>query len=215
MARVNKVNFIYESLKEQIVSGALQSDKMLTEADLAARYNVSRSTAKKALLMLEGDGLLVIEKNKSARLYDVSLEEVSSYLELRAVLEGYIVQNAVATITAADIEKMGELLEVMTEHINNKELLAYVKCNQEFHNVIFEACTNPTAIKMVLQLKNLLRKYNAKTILVPGRDKSSLAEHVQIFEAIKEHDAKKANEKMQQHILNLKKTFEDNVELLC
>ena len=214
MQRNNKAFEIYQSMKDKIVSGSFISSKDLTENSIAQKYQVSRSTVKKALLMLESEGLLILEKNKGARLYDLSLHEVCSLLELRSVLEGYIIWNAQDHITDKDLEEMQSIIRDMEEKVANNQILDYIKDNGRFHDIIFHACTNAEAIKMADQLKNKSRKYNGKTILIPGRLMASMNEHEEILAALKAHDKEKAKEAMEQHILNLKSTFETYAELL-
>lgn len=205
---------IYEDLKEKIISNVFLPQKSFTEVALAAQYRVSRNTAKKALMMLESDGLVCIEKNKSAQINDRSLEEVTSLLELRGVLEAYIIKNAVKLITDKQVGELEVLLEQMKVYVDKRELLLYLQCDAQFHGVLYGACSNPTAIKMASQVKNLLRKYSTRTILVPGRDIGSYTEHVAIFKAVKKRDAEEAGQCMLAHIANLQKTFTDNAGLL-
>lgn len=205
---------VYESLKEKIINNALPTNEALTETEIASQYGVSRNTAKKALLMLSNDGLVSLEQYKSAQIHERSLEEVVSLLELREVLEAYIVKNAVHYISHQDTEKLHKILERMHAHVEKHELREYVQCNYEFHDIIFNACHNHMAIKMTMQVKNLLRKYSLKTILIPMRDQASYEEHMAIYEAIRQKDADAAAAAMQIHISNLKKTFEENVDLL-
>lgn len=210
----NRAAEVYAALKKQILSGLIVSDKALTEARLSEQFGVSRNTAKKALLMLENDGLLIMEDSKTPRLFNVSLQEVSSLLDLRALLESYIVENAVPNFDKTDIAKLDQYLEEMRVYVEKRELLQYVKCNHRLHEIIYSNCGNKVALRMLTQLKDLLRKYNAKTILVPGRDVESLQEHIRVVDAIKAGDAAEASLRMKEHVLNLKRTFEQNIELL-
>ncbi len=214
MQRNNKANEIYQSLKNRILSGKYISPKDLTEISIANSYQVSRSTVKKALLMLESDGLLILEKNKGAKLYDLSLHEVCSMLELRSVLEGYIVWNATDHLSEKDLEDLEKNIRDMEKNVADNQILEYIKCNARFHDIIFKACTNAEAVKMTEQLKNKSRKYNGKTILIPGRLTASLNEHKEILKALRDRNKTLAKEKMEQHILNLKATFETYAELL-
>ena len=68
MAEDTKSSRIYEELKNEISRGTYPPAFALTESELAGRFNVSRNTIKKALLMLESDGLVTMENNKSARI---------------------------------------------------------------------------------------------------------------------------------------------------
>lgn len=205
---------VYNSLKESILNGTYSPSESLKEMDLAQQYKVSRNTIKKCLLMLEKKGLVVIELNKGAKVRSYSLSEVLNFFELRAVLEGFIIKLAVPALKSDDIKHLEGILKTMKQHFNEKQLIEYSKCNQEFHSIIHKSCPNELAVEMSQTLKNQMSKYNTKTILVPGRSNESLAEHQAILDAIKANDADLAELKMKQHILNVRKTFEDNFSLL-
>lgn len=205
---------IFKDLRDQITKGAYPPAFSLTEVDLAQKYGVSRNTIKKSLMMLENEGLVSIERNKGAKVRVYSLDEVLEFLEVREELEGFIIRNAVKTITDQQIRWMEDLLGQMKQLLDQKNLLAYSQCNQEFHKIIYAACTNRTAVDVTIQLKNQMRKYNTKTILVPGRDVCSYDEHVKILEAVKARDAETAELYMRIHIRNVYKTFQNNYALL-
>ena len=95
-----------------------------------------------------------------------------------------------------------------------KNLIEYSNCNRQFHSIIYDACTNRTAVNLTLSLKEQMKKYNGKTIFAPGRDDASLAEHTRILEAIKNKDEKTAELYMRIHIRNVASTFKSYYSLL-
>ena len=210
----NQTLDVYKSLKENIIKGFYSPSESLPELELSKQYGVSRNTIKKALLMLEKECLVVIEINKGAKVRSYSLEEVLEYLELRSCLEGFIIRKAVPVITEEIIEYLEHILATMKQHYDNHELVAYSECNQRFHGLIYDACPNKTAVEMTQNLKNQMRKYNTKTILIPGRDRQSFSEHSAILDAIKNRDAELAEALMVRHVNNVKATFQNNYALL-
>jgi DNA-binding GntR family transcriptional regulator len=164
--------------------------------------------------MLEKESLVTIELNKGAKVRSYSLNEVLEFLELRSCLEGFIIRNAVPAITEEQLLDLEKTLNIMKQYYENHELLLYSQNNQIFHQTIYDACPNRTAVNMTINLKNQMRKYNTKTILIPGRDNQSFSEHHAIFEAVKNRDAELAQALMSRHILNVRKTFEENFTLL-
>lgn len=189
MVKANQTTIVYENLKKRIEQGFYSPAESLPEVELTKEYNVSRNTIKKALLMLEKDAFVTIEQNKGAKVRSYSKTEVLEYLELREELEGFIVRLAVSHFDQKALEKLEGLLNEMAAHKASSNLLAYSACNQKFHNIIYDVCPNRTTIDVTVRLKNQMRKYNGKTILVPGRDERSYEEHCAIFEAIKQKDA--------------------------
>jgi DNA-binding GntR family transcriptional regulator len=210
----NQTTEVYNSLKNKIIKGEYFPSESLPEQELSNQYGVSRNTIKKVLLMLEKERLVTIELNKGAKVRSYSLSEVLEFLELRAFLEGFITRKAVPAITDEQIAELSNILKIMKGHYDNQQLLLYSQNNQLFHNIIYIACPNRTAVEMTINLKNQMSKYNTKTILVPGRDSQSFAEHSAIYDAIKNRDPELAEALMVRHISNVRKTFEENYTLL-
>ncbi|KUO75821.1 MAG: hypothetical protein APF77_09110 [Clostridia bacterium BRH_c25] len=210
----NQTMEVYESIKNKIHKGEYSPSESLREQDLSNQYGVSRSTIKKSLLLLEKEGLVTIEMNKGAKVRSYSLEEVLEYLELRASLEGFIIRRAVPTISEEQISKLEETLKLMKKHYDNNELVHYSQCNLIFHQVIYDACPNRTAVDLTINLKNQMRKYNTKTILIPGRSSQSYSEHSSILEAIKSRDDELAEALMLRHVNSVRRIFKENYSLL-
>lgn len=214
MTRENATTIVYKNLKKRIEEGYYSPAESLPEIELANEYNVSRNTIKKALLMLEKDAFVTIEQNKGAKVCSYSKREVLEFLELREELEGFILRLAIPYFNETTIARLEELMAQMYEHKTNSDLMAYSLCNRKFHAVIYDICPNRTAVDVTIRLKNQMRKYNSKTILIPGRDEHSYQEHLKILDAIKKKDAAEAETCMRQHIRNVRNTFEEYYTLL-
>ena len=214
MPRTNQTTIVYEKLKERIERGDYSPAVSLPEIELAEEYDVSRNTIKKALLMLENDDLVTIEQNKGAKVRSYSKTEVLDFLELRVELEGFIVRRAVPCFTQKDIRELESIYKQMKERHEEHDLMGYSALNQQFHALIYHVCPNKTAMDLLVRLKNQMRKYNAKTILVPGRGEQSFKEHGEILEAIKQGDVAAAEACMRDHVGNVRKIFEEYYSLL-
>lgn len=211
---MSRTETVYNSLKNMIISGEFQPSESLPEQELSRKFDVSRSTIKKVLLMLESENLVSIEPNKGAKVRSYSMDEVLEFLELRATLEGFILRKAVPVISEEGIKEMEDTLRVMKEFYDNHKLIEYSMNNQTFHNVIYDSCPNRIAVEMTKTLKTQMSKYNTKTILIPGRDTQSYAEHSAILDAIRNRDAELAEALMVRHIMNVRKTFRENYKFL-
>ena len=214
MAKVNQTTMVYEKLKERIEAGDYSPAESLTEIDLANEYGVSRNTIKKALLMLENDAYVTIEPNKGAKVRSYSKSEILDFLELRVELEGFIIRLAVPAFSQEDIEKLDQIFTAMLQCQESNDLLGYSAHNREFHDVIYRACPNKTATEFLVRLKGQMRKYDSKTILIPGRGGHSCEEHKRILEAVKARDVRTAEALTREHIANVRKVYEEYYSLL-
>lgn len=205
---------VYNALKEKIINGALSPAESLPEAELAAQHGVSRNTIKKALLMLESEGLVTIEQNKGAKVRAYSKREVLEYLEVREALEGILIRQTVPLITNKEIQALENYLTEMRQYNVEGQLLEYSQCNRKFHQIIYDACPNRTLADIIVNLKNQMRKYGNKTVLIPGRCEYGLAEHAAIVDALCERDTQKAEIAVCRHIRSVHQVFDQYFDLL-
>ena len=214
MAVQNQTIHVYEALKKKIEDGSCSPGESLREAALAQEYGASRNTIKKAVLMLENDGYVTVELNKGAKVRNYSKAEVLEFLELREVLEGFVISLAARDISDESLQKLKEKLDEMEKRKANGDLLGYSSLNREFHAIIYDACPNRMAVDMLLKLKNQMKKYNSKSVLVPGRSDHSFEEHTAIFQALSLHDAGAAQRLMQLHIHNVRDIYDQYYSML-
>lgn len=204
----------YQFIKEKILDGSYRPSQKLTEIELSEVIGVSRNTIKKALLKLEQENLVEIEKNKGAFIKSFTLEEMINYLEIREVLEGLVTRTATKNISDIELEKLEEILEQMYLYLKQNQFDEYSNLNKEFHQIIYQASKNPQAVKILNVIRTQLSRYHFRTILIPGRNESSFQEHKRIFEALKIRDEKLSQEAVTDHIANVRTTIKENFSLL-
>jgi DNA-binding GntR family transcriptional regulator len=205
---------VFQELRQRILEGIFRPAESLTEVTLAAEFGVSRNTVRKALLKLESENLVVIEENKRARVRFFSVEEVMQYLEVREVLEGFVIRQSVPFIGKPELERMEAILIEMKECLADSDFLQYSRRNWGFHEVAYQVCPNRPAVDMVMVIRNQLKRYNIKTVLVPGRGKESFNEHRGILFALEKRDADKAEKLMREHLSNMRMVLRRHFELL-
>jgi DNA-binding GntR family transcriptional regulator len=210
----DQTSHTHQEIRQRILDGVFRPCEPLTEVSLAAELGVSRNTIRKALLKLESENLVVIEENKRARVRSFTLQEVMQYLDVREVLEGFVVRQSVPFLGSAEVAEMRTILGEMKSCIDSHDLLQYSRHNQRFHDVIYRACPNRPAVEMTTVIKNQLKRHNLKTILVRGRGEDSLKEHRKIVAAIDRQDADEAEKAMRTHIANLRTVLLNHYELL-
>lgn len=205
---------VHREIRKRILDGVLRPSESLTESALAEELGVSRNTVRKALLKLESEKLVIIEENKRARVRWFSIQEVMQHLEIRELLEGFMIRQSIPFLGDAEIEEMRAILSEMQRCLEVRDLLQYSRHNGRFHDVIYRVCPNRPAVEMTMAIKNQLKRYNIKTILIQGRGDDSLDEHSKILSAIERRDAEDAETMMRRHIANLRTVLQNHFDLL-
>ena len=215
---------LYENVIEQIMNLIKNNelkpgDKLPPERELAAKLSISRGSLREAFRVLESRGLIKskpgggrfvreIRKNGRNNTENIILSlEKSSILELleaREMFEVEIVELAAQRATAEDIELIKEALN----KINEEEELKHGKeteSDTEFHLAIASASHNFVFVNIIKLHLDLLKDTREKTWQIPRRREEQQKEHRAIFQAIKEHNTKKAHEAMLRHLRKIEK----------
>lgn len=79
---------VYQSIREEILSGDFQEGEELVEASLGEKMGVSRTPVREALRQLALEDLVEIIPNKGAFVKGIAAEDVEDIYLIRSKLEG-------------------------------------------------------------------------------------------------------------------------------
>lgn len=186
----------YEQIREAIASGELRPLTRLVEADLCERYGATRPAVRNALIRLEQEGLIEQEKNRSARVRQVSPEEAVEIYQARSLLESYAAGIAASKITPDEIAYLDKLIvQAETSNVNDA-----VVAETAFHQKILDIAGHHTVIRLCGSLHGHLLRYHHYTKLVQDWSEASPCEHREILDALRAGDPKAAEASMRSHL---------------
>ena len=80
------VETVAQQIRQSILAGERPAGSRLVEAELTTEYGVARHSLRAALRVLAGEGIVVIETNRGARVARLTAEAVVALYELRTAL---------------------------------------------------------------------------------------------------------------------------------
>jgi DNA-binding GntR family transcriptional regulator len=199
----------YERLREEIVSGRLQPNERLVEADLVQLLGSGRSAVRTALVRLEQEGLVEREPNRGAKVRLVDEHEAAEILESRMVLEGLAARQAAKNADPAQVEELREIIREMRSLLDAGDLLGASDLNARLHGRLLEIADNATVARLVATLSSQLVRFQYRTILLPGRAEQSHLEHRAIVEAVADGDADAAEQAVRDHLAHVVEALRD------
>ena len=197
----------YHQLREAIVSGQYHPNERLVEAAIAQRIGAGRTAVRAALVRLDQEGLVEIERNRGARVRLISDREALEIEEVRAALEGMLARRAAARVSAEDLSALHQVIDEMRERVEAGDSIGYSELNATFHQRIWTAADHPTASHLLGSMKSQGIRFQYQTALRPGRAQRSLGEHEAIFAALKGHDEDGAEMAMREHLAEVLDTL--------
>lgn len=197
MAYQSAASRIAETLRTEILHGAIAPGSRMSQLSIAERFAVSRIPVRDALQMLAGEGLVHPTSNATAVVIGMSVPELQELYELREAVEPLATRIAVPKVGRADILMMRKQMSVMED---SKEAPIWLAANAEFHGAIYKLAGRPRMIELVEQLRRLTDRYLHMHLEVIGQTEHLHAEHAAILQAVESGDAVLAAQLTKEHL---------------
>lgn len=190
-------DLIADTLRDEILRGAVAPGQALRQEELADRFGVSRLPVRDALLRLEAQGLVHVYPNRGAFVISLSADDVREIYDLRILLEGDLLERAVPRMTADDWRRIDAAHAHATRTAGAPE---WVEGDWRFHRALYEPGGRPRHLAMIESLRATVARYSTAYSALPGRTAEWLADHDAILEACRARAAVAARRRLEAHL---------------
>ena len=196
---------VYDTLRRAILDGMLRPGQRLIEEDLARELASSRTPVREALIMLEFEGLAQ-RSRRGLEVRTFNRDELKDIYDIRAVLEGYLVECAAGRVTPPDADELSAICAEAEERYRagfstqGEQVWWFVQSNRRFHDRIARMVANAKLATMVRDVADLPLLYKAVFWLSPEHVRLSLHYHQTIARAIVERDSSRGALVMREHM---------------
>ena len=145
---------VYNGIYEEIIKGDLKSGDIITEKQVIARYGISRSPVREALICLCDENVLCSIPRAGYQVVSFSYSELKQLTEARLLLELYLLEKSFSALTD---EKVRQLADACEQHTKNAEANSFIQIwydNIDFHLLLASFAENKFLASM---LRKLLR----------------------------------------------------------
>jgi len=210
---------VADSIRQAIFSGQLlPGHKLPSEREMATEYMTSRVALREGLRALENEGLISVRRGSRGGAFVANFDntfralkdslntvvklgqaESANLTEVRRLLEPQIAQLASSRATAADLEAMEAVVAAQEAELRIGKLSR--RYDMEFHRCLVRAVHNPVLSVVVNAINDSLRESIFRSKLKHGMRAKVVAHHRAIFEAIRNHNAVRAQKLMSEHVI--------------
>jgi DNA-binding GntR family transcriptional regulator len=190
---------LLDKLRMAIYRGELAPAQRLVESELAQTYDTSRGAVREALALLQNEGLVTRQRNRSAWVRPITIEEAIEILECRGVVEGMCAAKAAAQATKADHEDLRKMAGEMVDAVKNGDVLTDSRVSDQVHAKIREIAGQQTAAGIIDRLRHQGVRYQFHVSLLPGRLAQGAKEHLEIIDAVIAGDPATAEQLTRDH----------------
>jgi len=199
----------YEVIREKITSLELAPGAPIDEGRLAEELEMGLVPVREALNLLVHDHLVEVEPEAQGLFVSkVEIPDLQQISEVRMLLEPYCASQAAAHATADDIVVLEALSQEQRQIPQDQPKLLF-DLDHKFHQAIARAAKN----KFLAEILEDFYGYSKRAwfLILPhlGFLPAAVESHLDMVQAIKDHNAERASQIMQDHVGDFyKKVFE-------
>ncbi len=214
---------VTDAIKEIIETEGLQpGDRLYSEHQLSQKLEVSRSSIREAIRMLEVTGVVSVYQGKGIFINDPVEEEIPmkrwvvdntdllrEHFEVRLLIEPHAASVAAKKAGKKDIETLTSVYQDFCSNLEQGNISEAIASDSEFHVVIAKITKNRTLSVLMKTMAQTLNEGWIASLNTPGRLERTVIEHGKILKAIEEHRSNDAAQGVREHLTNALKDIQN------
>lgn len=142
-------DWVYRSLRGEIMHGELPPGQALTIRGVADRFEVSMTPAREAVRRLSAEGALTLSKTGRVSAPQLSNDRIEELAAIRALLEPELAARAQPRAHLALIERLDNINSACEQAIVKNDAVGYVRANLDFHRTLYLRAQAPAMLAML------------------------------------------------------------------
>ena len=197
----NATDRIKSDLAEKIGQGILVPGEPIDENEIAARYGVSKTPVREALLQLKAQSLVNSLPRGGMVVAKMDLAQLITLWEWLSEIEAIAVRFACERMSSGELEQLQQIHRLSKKYAEKEDWAGWEKSNKQFHDAIYTASRNPYLKQEISKVRVRTGVYRRHAFGALGRIHQSHAQHGEIIELLKARDSEGAAMAMRRHIL--------------
>ncbi|MET9431060.1 MULTISPECIES: GntR family transcriptional regulator [unclassified Streptomyces] len=198
---------VAHALRAALIAGELRPGEVHSAPGLAARFGVSATPVREAMLELAREGLVEPVRNKGFRVTEVSERDLDQYTQLRALIEVPTVGAVTGAATRRQLEELRPVAEEIVTRARDHDLIGYLDADRRFHLSLLALSGNDRLVETVGDLRKRSRLYGLTALDERGLLVASAQEHHELLDLMLAGDAAAAEACMARHLGHVRSTW--------
>jgi DNA-binding GntR family transcriptional regulator len=190
---------VYAMLRSEILTCVLEPGREVSEAELAERFDVSKTPVREALANLRSEGLVRTFPRRGYQVVPVTFGDMNELFDLRTILEAGAAELACQRITDAEIDNLNRLADVVYDRSEQPSLKRFIQANRDFHIAIAKASGNERLYHLLSRQIDELERFFYLGARLRDVSSETQSDHHVIVETLRKRDPAAAREIMIRH----------------
>lgn len=196
---------LYQAIRRGITSLQFAPGQLLSENELANRYNSSRTPVRDALKILEREGLVRISSRRKTMVAPLDLSAYRQAVFAREVMETAAAKEAAMLFHVDDEKRLSQMVSDQSKALQEGNVPLFDTLDLEFHRQIFGLGRLEHIAAVVDSLRGLTDRMRTThlTILTQYNHERVVDQHAAIADAIESGDVERAGAEMSAHVVSV------------
>jgi DNA-binding GntR family transcriptional regulator len=199
---------IHGLLRRDIIVGHLAPRAMLSEQEIAARFGISRTPVREAMIKLAEEGLVEIFPQYGSFVAPIKLPDVFNSQFAREALESAAVERAIERLDRGQDEELRAIIARQRSLLRPEHRDGFFRADEDMHMLILRIAGHAAAWRFVESAKAQMDRVRHIAIMLPRKQASILAEHEAVIDRMLGRDVRGAVEAMRVHLRGIFRTIE-------
>jgi DNA-binding GntR family transcriptional regulator len=204
-----RANWVDAKLRREILSGALAPGTKLRAEHLAETLGVSPTPLREAFQRLAGEGLVVIEPQRGARVAPIDQHDALELYDLRILLEPIAMGESLAHTDAAHAEEVADAYTRLAGPFD--DLAAALEAHRDFHLALLARCPNRRMLTLIGTLHDQSERYQA-AVTITSPDQPLVDNHRQLVDVFESGDSEAMTTLVAQHLAHARERIAEVVQ---
>lgn len=202
-----RVDDIFDYLREEILSLRLRPGDKISEADIAARFGVSRQPVRDAFSRLANLDLLLIRPQRATEVKRFSSREIEKSRFVRAAVEMEVLRRAAKNCDAHGAKQLDAAIVEQENAAKNQDVDGFGALDYQFHKALCQIAKVDYAFDVIMAEKAKVDRLCMLSLSKEQRMPELVTDHREIAEAVKANDPEGAVEVGIRHLSRLDETI--------
>ncbi|UOQ48396.1 GntR family transcriptional regulator [Gracilibacillus caseinilyticus] len=199
-ARGSSRDYVYNTIKAQIMNGEIAPGTKLSEKEISDKLNVSRTPVREAILKLNQEELLGVYPQIGTIVTKIDLKLVEEGRFIRENIEKAIVKEAAASMDEEALLQLETNLTLQEFSLEKESFQRLFELDDEFHQLLYTGCGKDRTWEMVKRMNIQFDRLRLLRLSVNHDWKIIVSQHREIFEAISAKDGLLAEKLVMDHL---------------
>nr|WP_321981508.1 GntR family transcriptional regulator [uncultured Cohaesibacter sp.] len=157
------VGHVYQTLHREIIELKIAPGSPIDELQLAARFSMSRTPIREALVRLAAEGLITTLPNRATIVSNIDFLNLSQFFDALTLMYRVTTRQAAANYEEDDLADINHWKDLYAKSVETRDVFEMISTNREFHLAIAKAGRNRYYVELFTRLldegRRILRLY--------------------------------------------------------